>query len=470
MFHHVRFHIPLAATGALLVVSLAASVSTASAAGARAQSPQIHVTGSAAPQVKAPATPPPAQADRKPAADEGPARSVPELRHLKYRSLGPARGGRVDRVAGVAGDPRVYYAATAQRGVWKSIDGGVTWKPIFDDQPVATIGSIAVAPSDPNVVYVGTGEANIRGNVQDGDGIYKSTDAGKTWKHVWTERGQIGTIIVHPTNPDIAFAAVLGRTFGPNPERGVYRTLDGGKTWQQVLKKDTDTGASDVAFDPSNPHIALRRALAGAAQALGPRDERRPGSGLYVSRDGGDTWKAARPARGCPRGIWGKVGVAVAPSTASASTRSSRPRRAGLFRSDDGGETWERVSGHRRAAAAGLVLLDDHRRPERTPTSSGSRRCRCCKTIDGGKTVVSRSRGRTTATTTTCGSTRTIRERMIVAQRRRRGRLDRRRRDLVRAAAAARAVLPRRRRQPGARTTSAARCRTGAPRPGRATA
>ena len=150
------------------------------------------MTGSAAPQVKAP-PPPSAQADRKPAAVEGPTKSVPELRHLKYRSLGPARGGRVDRVIGVAGDPRTYYAATASSGVWKSVDGGVTWKPIFDDQTVATAGSIAVAPSDPNVLYVGTGEANIRGDVQEGDGIYKSTDAGKTWTHVWTERGQIGT-------------------------------------------------------------------------------------------------------------------------------------------------------------------------------------------------------------------------------------------------------------------------------------
>ena len=156
-------------------------------------------------------------------ADE-PLKSPPELKGLKYRSIGPAWGGRVSRVAGVPGDPRMYYAATASGGVWKSADGGVSWKPIFDDQPIASIGSIAVRASDPNVVYVGSGEANIRGNVAPGNGIYKSTDAGKTWKHVWKQDGQIGTIVVHPTNPDIAFAAVLGHAFGPNPERGVYRT------------------------------------------------------------------------------------------------------------------------------------------------------------------------------------------------------------------------------------------------------
>src|SRR5919112_706059 len=174
---------------------------------------------------------------------------------LKSRLVGPFAGGRVSRACGVPGDPLTYYAATAGGGVWKSADGGLTWKPVFDDQPTSSIGSIAVAASDPNVVYVGTGEANIRGNVAAGNGIYKSTDAGKTWTHVWKQEGQIGEMVVHPKDPDVAFAAVLGHAFGPNPERGVYRTTDGGKTWKQVLKKDADTGASDVCFDPSNPRI-----------------------------------------------------------------------------------------------------------------------------------------------------------------------------------------------------------------------
>src|SRR5262249_45156811 len=165
-----------------------------------------------------------------------------------------------------------------------------TRKPILADQPVASIGSLAVAPSDPNVIYVGSGEANIRGNVAAGNGIYKSTDAGKTWQHVWKQEGQIGTLIVHPKNPDIAFAAVLGHAFGPNEERGVYRTTDGGKTWQKVLYKDRAPGASELRPAPTTPRLLF----AGLWQAgRGPWEltSGGPGSGLYVSRDGGDTWK-----------------------------------------------------------------------------------------------------------------------------------------------------------------------------------
>src|SRR5947209_518927 len=236
------------------------------------------------------------------------------LKNLKYRSIGPAAGGRVARVTGVPGDPLTYYAATAAGGVWKSTDGGLTFGPIFDDQPVSSTGSIAVAPSDPNVVYVGSGEANIRGNVAAGNGIYKSTDAGKTWQHVWKSIGQIGTMVVHPTNADIAFAAVLGSPFGPGKERGVFRTTDGGKTWQQVLSKDSDTGASDVAMDPNNPRIIF----AGLWQTRRRPWEMTsggPGGGLHVSRDGGDSWTQLKPGEhGLPDGPWGKIGVAVPPS------------------------------------------------------------------------------------------------------------------------------------------------------------
>ena len=215
-------------------------------------------------------------------------------------------------MTGRSGNPMLYYAATASGGVWTSNDGGTTWKSIFDDQPISSIGSIAVADSDPNVIYVGSGEANIRGNVAAGNGIYKSIDGGKNWTHVWNQEGQIGTMVVHPKNPDIAFAAVLGHAFGPNPERGVYRTRDGGKTWQQVLKKNDATGASDIAMDETNPNILF----AGLWQARRfPWDLQSggSGSGLYVSRDGGDTWKPIT-GHGLPDGIWGKVGVAVAPS------------------------------------------------------------------------------------------------------------------------------------------------------------
>src|SRR6266853_383086 len=166
---------------------------------------------------------------------EAPSKGPAELKGMTFRLVGPHVGGRVARVAGVPGNPLVAYAATASGGVWKTDDGGVKWKPIFDDQPVASIGSIAVAPSNPAVIYVGSGEANIRGNVAAGNGIYKSTDGGKTWAQVWTSVGQIGTTIVHPTNPDIAYAAVLGNPFAPGEQRGVYRTRNGGRTWERVL-------------------------------------------------------------------------------------------------------------------------------------------------------------------------------------------------------------------------------------------
>jgi photosystem II stability/assembly factor-like uncharacterized protein len=325
------------------------------------------------------------------------------FKRLKFRSIGPAAGGRVCRVAGVPGDTRTCYAATAASGLWKSTDGGIRWQPIFDEQPTSTIGSLAIAPSDPNVIYVGSGEANIRGNIEVGNGIYKSTDAGKTWKHVWKQEGQIGTMIVHPKNPDIAFAAVLGHAFGPNPERGVYRTLDGGKTWQRVLFKDEDTGASDVCLDPSNPSILF----AGLWQA-----RRRPwelisggsGSGLYVSRDGGDNWtqlippppgeegkgegdapKGKKFAKGLPEGVWGKIGVAVAASDGRRVYALIEADKGGLFRSDDGGATWKLVNdgrGLRQRAFYYTTLTVDPRNPEviwcpQVPL---------LKSIDGGKT------------------------------------------------------------------------------------
>jgi photosystem II stability/assembly factor-like uncharacterized protein len=268
-----------------------------------------------------------------------------ELKGLKYRLLGPAWGGRVTRACGVPGDPTTYFAASASGGVWKSTDAGITWKPVFDDQPISSIGSIAIAASDPNIIYVGSGEANIRGNVAAGNGIYKSLDAGKTWSHVWKQEGQIGTMVVNPRNPDIAFAAVLGHAFGPNPQRGVYRTRDGGKNWEQVLKKDDNTGASDIAMDPSNPNI-LFAGLWQARRQPWDLQSGGPGSGLYFSGDGGDTWKQLAE-KGLPTGIWGKVGVAVAPSNGNVVYALIEAEEGGLFRSDDRGETWTRGSANR---------------------------------------------------------------------------------------------------------------------------
>jgi photosystem II stability/assembly factor-like uncharacterized protein len=268
----------------------------------------------------------------------------PEFKFVKYRSIGPAAGGRVSRSAGVAGDPLTYYAATSAGGVWKSSDGGVTWKSIFDEQPISSIGSIAVAPSDANVIYVGSGEGNIRGNVAAGNGIYKSTDAGKTWQHAWKQEGQIGKIIVHPQNPDIAFAAVLGHAFGPNPERGIYRTVDGGKTWQKVLFKDADTGASAVCFDPANPRI-LFAGLWQTRRRPWELTSGGPGSGLYQSRDGGDSWKQLK-GNGLPDGILGRIDVGVAASDSRRVYALIEAENGGLFRSDDGGEKWTLVNPH----------------------------------------------------------------------------------------------------------------------------
>ena len=306
-----------------------------------------------------------------------------EFKSLKYRNIGPAAGGRVSRAAGVPGNPLIYYAATASGGVWMSSDGGTSWKSVWDDQPISSIGSIAVAPSDPNVVYVGAGEANIRGNVAAGNGIYKSIDGGKTWTHVWKQEGQIGTMAVHPKNADVAYAAVLGHAFGPNPERGVYRTRDGGRTWQQVLKKDVDTGASDVAIDPSNPNTVF----AGLWQARRfPWDMQSggPGSGLYVSRDGGDTWKQL--TSGLPDGIWGKVGVAVAPSDSRRVYALIESEKGGLYRSDDGGDSWELASANRalRQRAWYYSTLTVH---PQNPNEVWFPQVPMLKTIDGGKTI-----------------------------------------------------------------------------------
>ena len=262
---------------------------------------------------------------------------------MKWRLVGPFRGGRVLAVEGVPGDPNTYYFGGVAGGVWKSTDGGLNWVPLFDKEPVSSIGSIAVAPSDPNVIYVGTGEACIRGNISFGDGVYKSLDGGKTWKNVGLQdTRQIGKVIVDPHNPDVVFVAALGHTYGPNAERGVFRSMDGGKTWEKVLYKDDKTGAIDIIFDPSNSHM-LFAALWEANRTPYGLTSGGPGSGLYKSGDGGTTWKRLE-GDGLPKGALGRIGVSVSGADSNRVYALIEAEEGGLYRSDDGGEKWTRVN------------------------------------------------------------------------------------------------------------------------------
>ena len=263
---------------------------------------------------------------------------------MKYRMIGPFRGGRSLTAAGIPGDPTTYYFGAEGGGVWKSSDGAMTWSSVFDREGTSAIGSIAVASSNHNVLYVGTGEACIRGNISHGDGVYKSLDGGKTWKNVGLRDSRaIGKVIINPSNPDIIFVAALGHPYGPNSERGIFRTTDGGKTWEKVLYKDENTGGIDVAFDPHNPNI-LFGALWQARRTSWSMSSGGPGSGLYRSNDGGTTWKRLEE-HGLPKGPYGKIGVAVAANSdrVYALIEAHNPD-GGLYRSDDGGENWQLVN------------------------------------------------------------------------------------------------------------------------------
>ncbi len=261
---------------------------------------------------------------------------------MKYRMIGPHRGGRTVGAVGVPQQPNVFYIGVNNGGVWKTNDYGRTWKPIFDDQPTGSVGDIAVAPSNPNVIYVASGEGIQRPDLGVGDGVYKSTDAGKTWINTGLKDGQqIGSIIIDPTDENRVFVAVLGHPYGPNTERGVYRTVDGGKNWERVLYKDEDTGAIQVVFDPKNPNI-IYADLWAARQ--GPWENgawQGPESGLFKSMDGGNTWK--KLIKGLPsieEGL-GRIGFCVAPSDPNRLYATvDAGKSGGIYRSDDAGENW----------------------------------------------------------------------------------------------------------------------------------
>jgi photosystem II stability/assembly factor-like uncharacterized protein len=289
----------------------------------------------------------PAGDTQEEAEDKGP------WKGMQYRLVGPFRGGRVVAVSGVVGpdnaNANVYYFGAVAGGVWKTTDGGLNWKPIFDKQKDASpaIGAIAVSESDPNVIYVGTGEACIRGNIVGGNGVYKSIDAGKTWKFVGlADTHATGRLAVNPKNPDIAFVAALGHPFGDNEERGIFRTQDGGKTWQKVLYKDAKTGGIDVVFDPSNSNV-LFAALWQAKRTPWSLDSGGPGSGLYRSGDGGTTWKELK-GHGLPEGILGRIGVTVSGANPNRVWAVIEAEKGGIYRSDDGGDSWH-------------LTTDDHR-------------------------------------------------------------------------------------------------------------
>src|SRR5882724_12395605 len=250
------------------------------------------------------------------AGPEAPKQFDPKLfQELRWRLIGPSRAGRTLAVTGVRGQPEVFYFGSVGGGVWKTNDAGRTWNPIFDSQPVASIGAIAVAPSNPEIIYVGSGEADMRSSISIGNGMYKSTDGGKTWARIGlADSRQIGRILVDPQNSNRVFVAALGHAYGPNPERGVFRSNDGGRNWQRILFKDENTGAIDLAFEPGNPqtiYASLWQTRRPPWSIYPPSNG--PGSGLYRSRDGGDHWEQITSHGVTSEGL-GRIGIAIAPS------------------------------------------------------------------------------------------------------------------------------------------------------------
>src|SRR5688500_1033903 len=254
-------------------------------------------------------------------------RIAPDLySRLQWRHIG-REGNRISAVAGVVGQPLVYYAGSASGGIHKTTDAGITWEPIFDAQRVHSIGDIAVAPSDPSTVWAGTGESCIRSHISVGEGIFKSTDAGRSWTRMGLEKtGRIGKVVVHPQNPDHVLACALGHAYGPQQERGVFRSIDGGKTWERTLFADENTGCSDLEMDPRNPRKLFAGMWTLDIKTWG-RESGGPGSGLYVSNDGGVTWQKLT-GRGLPTKTVGKTMVAIA--------RSNPERVYALFETGDG--------------------------------------------------------------------------------------------------------------------------------------
>jgi photosystem II stability/assembly factor-like uncharacterized protein len=267
------------------------------------------------------------------------------LAGLDARSIGPATmSGRVPAIEVVESNPDVMYAGSAAGGVWKSVNGGLTWTPIFDDQPIASIGAIAVNQANPDVVWVGTGEGNPRNSVSIGNGLYRSLDGGKTWAHLGLEKTEhIHKVVLHPADPNVAWVAALGQNWGENPERGIFKTVDGGKTWRKTLYVDPRTGGADLLIDPSNPNKLFAamwdyRRWPWAFRSGGP------GSGLYVSYDGGESWTRFTEEDGLPKGELGRIGLAISRSNPNIVYALVEAEKSALLRSDDGGKSWKKVN------------------------------------------------------------------------------------------------------------------------------
>ena len=265
------------------------------------------------------------------------------LSQLEWRNIGPAiMGGRIDDFAVVESNPHIAYTATASAGIWKTVNNGVTWKPLFDDQPVSSIGNIAVAPSDPSILWAGTGEAANRQSSSWGGGVYKSTDGGESWTHMGLENTHhIGRVHIHPRNPDIVYVAAIGHLWGANDERGVYKTTDGGKTWTNTKFIDENTGFIDLAMDPESPDTLYAAAYQRRRRAYGFNGGG-PSGGLYKTTDGGASWK--RLTEGLPTGDMGRIGIDIYRKDPRIVYAIIQNEEGGIFRSEDKGATWTRMS------------------------------------------------------------------------------------------------------------------------------